>query len=553
VPDGRIAPRGSVRQPPRMRTRPTDLLRILALAVVYAAAARLGLAFDAFAGFAALVWPPTGIALAALLLFGYRLWPGVFLGAVIANSMIAHASLSVAIGIGIGNTLEALVGVYILRHTPGFHQTLETVRAAVGLLVVAVFSTLIGASIGVVCLDAGGLITTAQIGEAWRSWWIGDMVGALLVAPVILVWSERPRVRFHPPRAETVGLTVALVVVTWVTFFGDHTRFPLLTRFHATNALLATFIWAALRFGQRGSVTAAFVVSSAAIAGTVLGLGQFTAPDVAVRLLSLQTFTASAVSIFLLLGATVSERRGAYDEASRAQREAADANLVKSEFLAIMSHELRTPLNAIAGYAELLETGVYGPLSDKQQGVVGRIHRNERELLSQLDEVFGFVRAEKGEVHVQSQNIQVVDAFDAVEPFVRPEAERKRLTFRRALSRPRLAVLADPKGLQQILTSLLSNASKFTADGGEITLGAEPDGKTVRIWVRDTGVGISQDQIQRVFEPFVQAERASTRRSSGVGLGLTIARDLARRMSGELTIASEVGAGTTASVLLPAA
>jgi signal transduction histidine kinase len=536
-----------------MRTRPTDLLRVLALAAVYVAAARVGLAFDAYAGFATLVWPPAGIALAALLLFGYRLWPGVFLGAVVANSVIAHASLPVAFGIGLGNTLEALIGVYILRHTPGFRHTLETVRAAVGLLLVAFCSTLVGASIGAACLQVGGVITMAQLGEAWRSWWIGDMVGALLVAPVILVWSERPRVQFHPPRVETIGLAVALGVVTWVTFFTDRTHYPLITRFHATNALLATFIWAALRFGQRGAVTAAFVAAAAAIVGTILGHGQFTAPDLTLRLLSLQTFTASTVATFLLLGATVSERRGAYDEASRAQHEAADANLVKSEFLAVMSHELRTPLNAIAGYAELLATGVYGPLAEKQQDIVGRIHRNERQLLAQLDEVFGFVRAEKGEVHVRSQNVQVVDAFDAVEPFVRPEAERKRVTFRRALSRPRLAVLADPKSLQQILTSLLSNASKYTAEGGEITLGAAPEGKAVRIWVRDTGVGISQDQIQRVFDPFFQAERGSTRRASGIGLGLTIARDLARRMSGELTIASEIGSGTTASVLLPAA
>jgi signal transduction histidine kinase len=136
---------------------------------------------------------------------------------------------------------------------------------------------------------------------------------------------------------------------------------------------------------------------------------------------------------------------------------------------------------------------------------------------------------------------------------IEPDIRRKHFVVKRDLAKPLLAVHADPKSLEQILMSLLSNAAKYTGAGGEITLGATPEGRRVRIWVRDTGVGISQDEIDRVFDPFFQAERGPTRRFSGVGLGLTIARDLARRMEGEITIASKQGSGTTASVVLPAA
>jgi len=153
---------------------------------------------------------------------------------------------------------------------------------------------------------------------------------------------------------------------------------------------------------------------------------------------------------------------------------------------------------------------------------------------------------------VRSENVQVADVFDAVEPLIQPEVHRKHVVLKRDPT-AQLAVHADPKSLQQILISLLSNASKYTDDGGMITLGAERQGARVRIWVRDTGVGIPQEEIKRVFEPFFQADRGPTRRYSGIGLGLTIARDLARRMEGELTIASTVGRGTTASVVLPAA
>src|SRR4029079_7449442 len=145
------------------------------------------------------------------------------------------------------------------------------------------------------------------------------------------------------------------------------------------------------------------------------------------------------------------------------------------------------------------------------------------------------------------------DAFDAVEPTIAPEVRSKHFVLQRELPTTPLSVQADRQGLQQLLTSLVSNASKFTKDGGVITLGAERMDGRVRIWVRDTGVGISQEKIDQVFEPFFQAERGTTRQFDGVGLGLTIARQLARGMAGELNITSKEGAGTTASVLLPAA
>jgi two-component system, cell cycle sensor histidine kinase PleC len=218
-----------------------------------------------------------------------------------------------------------------------------------------------------------------------------------------------------------------------------------------------------------------------------------------------------------------------------------------------MSHELRTPLNAIQGFAELLETGVYGPLNDKQTGALKRIEKNEKDLLALINEMLGFVDAEKGEVAAESRNVPVANAFDSAERTIAPDIERKHLVLHLELARPDLAVRADPRGLQRILDSLLSNASKYTVDGGTIALGAAEDGETVRIWVRDTGIGIRKEQIKRVFEPFFQADSGTTRRYPGVGLGLTIARNLAQRMGGDVTIASEVGKGTTATVILPAA
>ncbi|HEY0809727.1 MAG TPA: MASE1 domain-containing protein [Longimicrobiales bacterium] len=537
-----------------MRARASDFVVMLGLAVVYTVAARLGLAFDAVSGFATLIWAPTGIALAAVLLLGYRVWPGIFIGATIAN-VLTGAPVVIAVGIGAGNTLEAIVGAYLLQRLPRFRPSLENATSAFGLIVLAALtSTLISASIGVTSLYAGHIISTPQIGETWRAWWVGDMVGALLIAPLILVWMTKPRARFTTHWKEQLALGVTIVAVSVTTFFSGLTGVPSLpTPLHQMDLLFVVLIWAAMRFGPRVAASAAFFMSAMAVAGTMQGYGPFALPELHHGLLSLQTFMALVAATVLLLSATIAERQIVHVELQHTRDEAAKANLAKSQFLAVMSHELRTPLNAIAGYSQLLETGAYGAMTDKQTDIVGRIRHSEEHLLSLVNEVLGYAQAEKGQVTVKTGKVEIAEAFDAVEPVIQPELRRKHCFFKRDLARPTLAVKADPETLQQILVSLLSNASKYTAEGGSVTLGAEPEGDKVRIWVSDTGVGIPESEIPKVFEPFFQTNGGNTRRATGVGLGLTIARDLVRRMAGDLTLTSKVGSGTTATIVLPAA
>jgi len=536
------------------RTARTDAVLAVVLAVVYVVAARLGLALDAVAGFATLVWPPTGISLAALLLFGYRLWPGIFIGAMVAN-ILTGAPVAVALGIAAGNTAEALLGTYLLRRIPYFHPALDRLRDVLGLIVFAgILSTVVSATVGVTSLYLGHIVATAQIQETWRAWWVGDLMGDLLVAPIILIWTCAPRARFRLRWPEAIGLATAVVVVSTYTFFNRTSIAPLgPDPFRQTYMLFPVLIWAALRFGQRGAMTAAIVVSVIAVWGTALGYGPFVHPALHESLLALQTFMAIVAATFLVMGATITERRRAEEDAIAAQHAADAANRVKGEFLAVMSHELRTPLNAISGYADLFSMGALGPVTDKQTDALVRIQKNQQHLLALINDVLGFARVEAGQVMVAPESIRVSKAFDAVEPLVQPELQQKHFVFRRAPVDSALAVRADPKKLQQVLVNLLSNAAKYTSDGGSITLGAERAGTNVRIWVRDSGIGIAQGQLEQVFEPFFQVERGTKRRFPGIGLGLTIARDLARRMQGDIVLESKLGDGTTASLVLPAA
>jgi signal transduction histidine kinase len=530
-----------------------DILRNGALAVAYIATARFGLLFDPVAGFATFIWPPTGVAIASLLIFGWRLWPGIFIGATVANALTG-APLAVALGIGTGNTLEAIAALYLLQRVPGFTRSLETFGTVLGLVLAAFACTAISATIGVTSLYLGHIVTVAELRQTWQAWWIGDLIGAVIFAPIILVWSTPPRVRAPHRPAEAVVLGIAVLAASAVTFFGDAPGIPSLSKpFDQAALTLGLVIWLALRFGQRGAITATFCMSKLAVFATLLHHGPFVVSDTRVSLLSLQTSMAIVTITCLLLGAALAERRWALERAHEARADAERANGAKTAFMNVMSHELRTPLNAISGYSQLLCSGDYGALNAKQSEALDHIQESEKDLLGQINAVLTFVRLESGDESLHPESVTVVDAFDAVEPSIAAQVRRKHLVLQRELPQSPLSVRADPKGLQQLLMSLVSNASKYTKDGGAITLGAERVDQRVRMWVRDTGVGISNEKLDQVFQPFFQAEQGTARHYDGVGLGLAIARDLARGMDGELNIASEEGTGTTASVMLPAA
>jgi len=245
------------------------------------------------------------------------------------------------------------------------------------------------------------------------------------------------------------------------------------------------------------------------------------------------------------------ERRArAAIEAARLEAEA--ANRTKTEFLAVMSHELRTPLNAIAGYVELLEMELRGPLTDAQREDLGRIRRNQRHLLGLINDVLNFAKLETGNVRYDIADVPLGEALEAVEPLIAPQLRQRGLRYAAsAAGAGDATVRADRDKLQQILLNLLSNAVKFTEPGGEVQVSAEADWHAVRLRVRDTGCGIPEERQASIFDPFVQLDQRLTRTSEGTGLGLAISRDLARAMDGELTVVSQVGVGSTFTLVLP--
>jgi signal transduction histidine kinase len=239
-------------------------------------------------------------------------------------------------------------------------------------------------------------------------------------------------------------------------------------------------------------------------------------------------------------------------ELERQRTIAEDANHAKSAFLAMMSHELRTPLNAIGGYVQLIEMGVHGAVNDAQLEALGRVTRSQQHLLRLINDLLNLARIESGRIEYDLQAISLDDVVQATIPMIEPQLAARGLRYELNVP-PDLRAQADREKVEQILLNLLSNASKFTPAGGCVSIEAEiaiDSDEIVELRVRDTGVGIPGDRLEQIFEPFVQVENSKAARVEGSGLGLSISREMARGMGGDIFAESAVGVGSTFEIRL---
>jgi anti-anti-sigma factor len=318
------------------------LLQIVGVAAAYAVSGKLGLKYAFESSTVTAIWPPTGIALAALVLGGYRLWPGVALGALFANLDTGVPAVTV-LGITIGNTLEALTGAFLLRRA-GFRPSLERLRDVLLLIALgAVISTTVSATIGVTSLLIGGVISWARVASLWRTWWLGDMGGDLVIAPALLIAATHRHYRWLPGRSVEAAVLALLLTGVSVLVFSQSTQI--------VYALFPLLIWAALRFWQAGAAGAGLLVGAIAVSFTANMEGPFASSGPNDRLLLAQTFVAVASVTALVLAAVTSERRRA-EEAEREIAETLQRSLLPDAPPPIAGWQIAT-LYRPAGAAEV--------------------------------------------------------------------------------------------------------------------------------------------------------------------------------------------------------
>lgn len=324
----------------------------------------------------------------------------------------------------------------------------------------------------------------------------------------------------------------------------------------AENAQRANALTEALR-GMRDRLEAALAEASAARAqaGAQAFQANRLADEVSAQSAALQQ---QAAELEILNSELMARSR----EAEQARRSADAANRAKSEFLAMMSHELRTPINAIIGYTELLKMAVNESISSDQEQKLSRLHASSRHLLTLINDILDVAKIEAGEMIVESERQNIARAVRDALAVVVLQAESAGVELHDHSGVRELTYIGDDNRVRQIITNLLSNAVKFTSAGGTVTVRCEltdraphdasaSGGPWLRVDVEDTGIGIAPDDISKVFEPFVQTE-SGHRSRTGTGLGLTISRQLARLMGGELSLESELGRGSVFTVWLRA-
>jgi signal transduction histidine kinase len=530
--------------PRRLSTLPA----IVVLTLVYFVAGKLGLQLAFLHRSASPVWPPAGIALAVLLLLGYRVWPAIFIGAFLVNATTAGNILT-SIGIATGNTLEAVCGAWLVNRFAYGTAVFDRAQDVFKFALAAMVSTLISPTIGLTCLELGDFASWANYGPIWLTWWLGDAAGVLVVAPIILLWSIPSSQRWTRREAVEVGILLLLLIGLGEIVFGGW--FAISARNYPISFICGPVVlWTAFRFSQRETATGIFILSALAIWGTLQGSGPFIMQTENQSLLTLQTWTAVLTITAMALAAAMAERRRA-EAAIEEQKAAVEAaNRTKDNFLAMLSHELRTPLTPVITALDALEMDL--AQSEESKAALAMIRRNV-ELESQLiGDLLDLTRIAKDKLELKFDTIDAHEAILNVIDICRAEADVKQLHVYSDLRAGAHHISADSAKFQQIIWNLLKNAIKFTDENGEITISStNPAPQSLTIAVRDTGIGVERDIIDRIFDPFEQGELTLRRRFGGLGLGLAISKSLAIAHGGTLVARSEGrNKGTTLSLTL---
>ena len=518
-----------------MRARYAPLLGIVLVSLAYILGAKVGLHLAYANKNVTAVWPPTGIAVAALLLDA-RVWPGIAVGAWIAN-LWNGAGLETASLIAIGNTLAPLAAWYLIRHVGKFEASFERVPdVAAVLLLGGPLAMSISATLGTAALVVTGALRSAAYGSTWLTWWVGDAMGVVIVAPLVLVTASKTwrSERFDLRRgvealvvlASLVGATVlAFTVSSPVIFF-----------------VLPIAAWAAVRFFQPGAVTAVVVVATTSITATVNGLGPFAhGLSVTSSLVTLQAFNGGLAVATLMLAASswqdrLVRRRLRSDAAElqlllRQERAAAFENMNS-----ILSHELRNPLGAIMNSHFLVRQALLGELEGDPGQFLELAERSTQRALTLVEELLEYRRPRLPELE-ELELRRVID--DAVEESRRPEG------IEVSVDCDSLTLQADPRQMSQILVNLIRNAVEAMGESGTLAVSGRGVGTWVEVSTADSGPGFDESVIERVFEPFFSTKR------SGTGLGLAIVRRLAECHGGHVVIENRQGGGAIVRVLLP--
>lgn len=518
------------------------LIRGFVLAALYVISGRLGLALAHQQDNATLFWPPTGVALASLVVLGVRYWPAVLVGSVTVNLMIGTAPL-VALTMGTGNTSEAVVGALLLARV-GFAPSFDTRRHVLALLGVGLVASTISTTLGVGALRLSDTIDDTMVGSVALTWWLGNVGGAIVVTPLVLLATREPEAwRALAARVDTWLILGATVISALAAFFGLGVgQWALLVAFLPFPFL----VWAGLSLGPRGAMVGGAVVAVIAVVGTARGHGAFASFEPNARLLTLWAYAATMGAAASILAAAVAERERAERErlAVEKAQHALDVRVRDTQRLeglgllaSGVAHDFNNILAAIRVNAELMERRTRDAEQAQILGEIDHAVARASELCRQLLAYAGRTPTPLGPVSLAS-------VIDDVRRLASPSMPKDvRLEIDAPDDLP--PVNGEASQLRQVLLNLVLNAvDAIGARKGTVRVVARADGELVRLSVEDDGDGMDPDTLARIFDPFF------TTKAKGRGLGLAAVAGIVKSHEGTLDVTSTRGRGTRFDVAL---
>ncbi|MEB3225391.1 MAG: MASE1 domain-containing protein [Synechococcus sp.] len=498
------------------------IVLILLLSLVYYGTAEISRRVAATPQSVTPVWPPDGFALAAVLIYGYQILPGVFIGSFLANiwafiktDSLIHALISVrqVVAIACGTTIGIGLGKYLLDVQIRRRNPLKKLNdLCIFLFSVGILTPIINATVGVLALTICGTVPWANFNVVWLTWWISNVSGIYIFTPVLISWYEYLRLQKNrrrqraflslsrygqqlttllknPKLFEALSLIAIIVLVSYASFYQS---------LHFEYMLIPCLVWAVVRFGTLGVTNLIALITMLAVFGTVRGLGSFSSEDVNNALIRLQLFTLVIVITNLSLMATLNEKTQTVTQLQRskfrlqeksnqleasktqlketaqllaqqntaleeAKQTAEKASHTKTKFLSNMSHELRTPLNAILGLVEILKDS--DNLDDFEKEDLETISDSGRHLLNLIEDILDISRIEAGKVELYPQEVDVFQFLQSIKGIIQSQIKQNVEFICDFAETLPPVIYVDEKRLRQVLLNLLHNAVKFTNRG----------------------------------------------------------------------------------------
>lgn len=485
----------------------------------------------------AVIWPPAGIAMAAIFLFGYRLWLPIALAQILItlSAPFEFAPLVVMIDVAAA-TLQALLGGYALRRL-GFDGSLSNFTGVIILLGVSLAVSVIYPLATVAIhslLGTPGLSPWTDFSRGWA----GGVMSALVMVPLITPWFRPLSTPFV--RNELFETGAALLIVSAMSYVVFWTELASLNIFVTLFFLFAVFFWIGLRLRPRIMTLSLFIMAALGMIGSIIT--QPTPAEVSQQLFATELFVILVAPIFLILSSVVTERVRAITqyaertkELERALERLSAEDKAKAEFIATLAHELRNPLSPVMSALELLKIK---DIPEDIMPLIASAQIQTEHMKRLLDDLLDAARLAQRSFTLKKEPVELATAvfqsISSAQGYL--ESRHHRLSV--SLPPSPLWLEADPVRLEQILVNLLNNASKYTNPGGSVALTCEVEDGILVISVADSGIGIEQERLERIFEPFGGSE-GNTRRPGGLRLGLSLAKRMAELHGGALSVESE--------------